>query len=64
MAIVSMTLEEAKRIMTPEKIRMEFEEAEKYPINYDDIPPCTREELVEMRQNRERRLAHVRRKSA
>ena len=46
MAIVRMTLEEAKKIMTPERIKRETEEMNSHPIVYDeDCPPLTEERL-------------------
>ena len=51
MAIVKMTLEEAKKIMTPEKIKREIEEAKKLPFVYDsDCPPLTEEQLKKFKR--------------
>lgn len=51
MAIVKMTLEEAKKIMTPEKIEREIEEAKKLPFVYDpDCPPLTEEQLKKFKR--------------
>ena len=47
MAIVRMTLEEAKKIMTPERRRRETEEMNRHPIVYDeDCPPMTEDRLI------------------
>ena len=47
MAIVRMTLEEAKKIMTPERRRQETEEMNRHPIVYDeDCPPMTEDRLI------------------
>ena len=46
MAIVTKTMEEIKREMTPERIHMETERVKSMPIVYDeDCPPQTEEEL-------------------
>lgn len=46
MAIVKMTLEEAKKIMTQERIKQETEEMNSHPIVYDeDCPPMTEDRL-------------------
>ena len=46
MGIVSITLEEARKSMTPEKIQQIVESAEKLPFVYDeDCPPLTEEQL-------------------
>ena len=46
MAMVTMTMEEAKKIMTPERRRREIEEARKLPFVYDpECPPLTEEQL-------------------
>lgn len=51
MAIVRMTLEEAKKIMTPERRRKEIEEAKKLPFVYDpDCPPLTEEQLKKFKR--------------
>lgn len=51
MAIVRMTLEEAKKIMTPERRRKEIEEAKKMPFVYDpDCPPLTEEQLKKFKR--------------
>ena len=46
MAIVRMTMEEIKKIMTPERIKQETEEAKRHPITFDpECPPMTEERL-------------------
>ena len=46
MAMVRMTLEEAEKIMTPERRKREIEEARKLPFVYDpECPPMTEEQL-------------------
>ena len=46
MTIVRMTLDEAKKVMTPERIKQETEEMNRHPIVYDeDCPPITEERL-------------------
>ncbi|MBR6267802.1 MAG: hypothetical protein IKR28_05650 [Selenomonadaceae bacterium] len=51
MAIVRMTLEEAKKIMTPERRMKEIEEAKKLPFVYDpDCPPLTEEQLKKFKR--------------
>ena len=55
MAIVRMTLEEAKKIMTPERRRQETEEMNRHPIVYDeDCPPMTEERLKNFRRAKPR----------
>ena len=50
MALVRMTMEEIMRIMTPERIEHETEEALRHPIAYDeDCPAQTAEQLSHFR---------------
>lgn len=61
MAMVTMTMEEAKKIMTPERRRLEMEEMERHPIVIDeDCPEITPDlvgtSLFRSIANRKRRL--------
>jgi len=47
MAMVTMTMEEIKKIMTPERIEMESERLRNHIDVYDpECPPCTPEKLA------------------
>ena len=51
MAMVTMTMDEAKKIMTPERRRREIEEARKLPFVYDpECPPLTEEQLKRLQR--------------
>lgn len=50
MAMVTMTMEEIKKIMTPERIEMESERLKNHVDVYDpECPPCTPEKLARFR---------------
>ena len=50
MAMVTMTMEEIKKIMTPERIEMESERLKNHVDVYDpECPPCTHEKLARFR---------------
>ncbi|MBR1552607.1 MAG: hypothetical protein IJ631_01185 [Schwartzia sp.] len=58
MSIVTMTSEEIRRIVTPERIEREIEEAKKLPFVYDpDCPPLTSEQLKNFHRVRPRHTA-------
>ncbi len=51
MAIVRMTLEEAKKIMTPERRKREIEAMKKCPFVFDpDCPPSSPEKLAKFKR--------------
>ena len=58
MAMVTMTMEEVKKIMTPERRRREVEEMRRHPITYDpECPPMTEERLKNFHRAQPRRTA-------
>ncbi|MBQ7477616.1 MAG: hypothetical protein IJT01_01760 [Selenomonadaceae bacterium] len=57
MAMVRMTLEEAKKIMTPEKRREEIRRAKEIGFVYDpDCPPCSEEKLARFKRGNHRKI--------
>ena len=58
MAMVTMTMEEAKKIMTPERRRREIVEARKLPFVYDpECPPMTEAQLNKFHRAKPRHKA-------
>ncbi len=58
MSIVTMTSEEIRRVVTPERIEREIEEARKIPFVYDpECPPLTKEQLKKFHRANSRHTA-------